>query len=278
MANFDVFQMMTRRWALGDNSELHNVRVIDIVAGPGLYETLTVEREGATRPVVGGGRWNAEYSPRCIGKVGYLVGVTRTGLDADMPAGACYFREYPDQSLRRVPEFDDLNPPRDPHGRIVATIGWRCDLQPDGFRAPPGLIPGATGNFVADRTEAVTVRVPPEFARECLAVQRSVEAVLQGFMADAAGIMNYVARPRADGYSSHGSDERMYAENWLDRAYGMDRVDLDVVDAAEEEQAERQSQRDEFAEYLDDFLEAGGNADELIAAVAALVEQRRAGE
>ena len=44
--------------------------------------------------------------------------------------------------------------------------------------------------------------------------------MLRGFIADVCGLMNYVKLPREDGYSSHGSDERDYAEQWFDRAYG----------------------------------------------------------
>lgn len=274
---FDVFQVFPKRWAMGDRAELHNVRVVDVVPGPGIYETLTVERDGATRPMVSGGRWNAEFSPRMIGKAGHLVAATPMPGD-DMPAGACYFREYMDQSLRRVPELDDLSAQRGSDGRVPLVVGWRCDAKPQGFRAPLGLIPGANGDFIPDETEAVTVRVPPEFVRECRAVGRSAAEVLRGFIGDLAGTANYFASPRADGYCSNGSDERMYAENWLDRAYGMDRVDLDALDAAEEQRQEQQDLRDELGGLMDDFVDAGGSADDLLAAVAVLVDKQRGQE
>jgi len=276
MMNLDVFAALQNPSPFAFKVELHNVRLMDVVPGSNQYETLMVEYQGGTRKIAGGSRWT-EFSGREVGKVGYLVQASPSIHD-DMPAGACYFRAYIDQSLRRVPELDDLNPDRDPHGRVVETIGWQCEARPDGFRAPPGLIPGESGNFVTDQTEAVTVRVPPEFARECLSVQRSVEAILQGFMADAAGIMNYIVRPRADGYSSNGSDERMYATNWLDRAYGMDRVNLDVLDAAAEERADQELQREDMAGFLDDFVSYGGKADDLLKAVAALVDRQKEAE
>jgi len=47
--------------------------------------------------------------------------------------------------------------------------------------------------------------------------------VLRGFIADAASLNNYMAEPRADGYSSNGSDERMLAYDYIERAYGMRR-------------------------------------------------------
>lgn len=129
-----------------------------------------------------------------------------------MPVGACYFRVYLDQSLRRIPELDNLQGRRDPDGRVLGTVGWWRESKPDGFLAPVGLIPGEHGSFIWDETIAVTIRVPPEFVRECRAVQRSPEEVLKGFVADLAGISNYVSHPRSDRFCNNGSDERMFAE------------------------------------------------------------------
>ncbi|WP_223930214.1 hypothetical protein, partial [Aeromonas caviae] len=82
-------------------------------------------------------------------------------------AGACYFRDYIDQSLQRVPELDSHDRATSDDGRALEVIGWRCDARPHGFRAPVGIIPGEAGRFVPDETVAVTLRVPPEFVREC---------------------------------------------------------------------------------------------------------------
>ena len=43
------------------------------------------------------------------------------------------------------------------------------------------------------------------------------EIVLRGFIADLTGIMNFVSSPRADGYSSNGSDERDMARAYYER-------------------------------------------------------------
>lgn len=43
------------------------------------------------------------------------------------------------------------------------------------------------------------------------------EIVLRGFIADLASIMNWAASPRADGYSSNGSDERDMAQAYYER-------------------------------------------------------------
>lgn len=189
-----------------------------------------------------------------------------------MPAGACSFREYVDQSLRRIPELDSYT--RIANGRALSAIGWSCDKRPEGFRAPAGIIPGENGAFVPDETEEVVVRVPPEFIRECRRVQMSAEQVLVSFIGDLAGINNFVSCPRADGYGSNGSDERMLADNWLDRAHGMNAIDLDALDQQDEENEEKQFLRDDFVELLDDYEQAGGDPNEFYSTVKALVEQR----
>ncbi|MCG7877237.1 MAG: hypothetical protein N0C90_13015 [Candidatus Thiodiazotropha endolucinida] len=67
----------------------------------------------------------------------------------------------------------------------------------------------------------VTIELPDEFVDLCKDDETSAEDVLRGFIADLCGIMNYANNPRADGYSSNGSDERMMARDYYDRAgYG----------------------------------------------------------
>ncbi|CAH2783301.1 MAG: hypothetical protein CBARDCOR_3603 [uncultured Caballeronia sp.] len=67
----------------------------------GGHELLTIEHAGnTTRELVGGGAWSEEYSRRSVGKFGYIVPAQPFGRE--LPAGACYFRDYIDQSLRRV--------------------------------------------------------------------------------------------------------------------------------------------------------------------------------
>ena len=140
--------------------------------------------------------------------------------------------------------------------------------------APADLFPGEAGRFVPDETVAVTLRVPPEFVRECRRVQMTPQELLRSFAGDLAGIQNFVACPRADGYGSNGSDEREYADAWLHRAHAMNAIDLDEQDAREAEAEEKQFQRDDFAALLDDFESYGGKADDLFAAVQALVDKQ----
>ncbi|MCS0585436.1 hypothetical protein NX784_28035 [Massilia pinisoli] len=270
---FDAFAALETPKYVAMHVELHNVRLLDVVPGTDIYQTLTIEYQGETRTVVGGGQWSDERSRRDVGKVGYLVRAASISTAA-MPAGACYFRPYLDQSLRRVPELDDLRGRRDPNGRVVETVGWWCESKPRGFLAPANLVPGENGRFIPDETIAITVRIPPEFVRECRAVQRSPEEVLHGFVGDLAGISNYVSKPRADKFGSNGSDERRYAEQWLDRAYGMDRADVDALEADDAERAERQCDYDDLAALLDDYVSAGGTPSELLNAVERLVASR----
>jgi hypothetical protein len=270
---FDAFAALQYPSYIAMHVVLHNVRLLDVAPGPGIYQTLTIEYRGETRTVAGGGRWSDEWSRRDVGKVGYLVRATSISSE-DMPAGACYFHHYFDQSLRRVPELDDLRDRRDPNGRVLETVGWWCESKPDGFLAPAGLIPGDEGRFISDETIAITIRVPPEFARVCRSVQRSPEEVLHGFVADLADISNYVSHPRADGFCSNGSDERMYAEQWLDRAYGMDRVDVYALEADDAERIERQCDYDDLAALLDEYVAVGGAAGDVLKNVQSLVEAK----
>lgn len=268
---FEAFAALCTPSYIATSVELHNVRLLEVAPGPDIYQTLTVEYQGEIRTVVGGGRWNNEWSQHDVGKVGYLVRATTMSSGAP-PAGACFFRPYFDQSLRRVPELDNLQSRHDSNGRILETVGWWCESRPDGFLAPANLIPGENGRFIPDETIAITVRVPPEFVRACRTVRRSAEEVLHGFVADLADISNYVSRPRADKFCSNGSDERMYAEQWLDRAYGMDRVDVCALEADDAERIERQSDCDELAALLDDYVASGGTACDLLKVVARLVK------
>lgn len=67
------------------------------------------------------------------------------------------------------------------------------------------------------RKHTVTIELPPEFIRLCKHDGVKPEVVLRGFIADLCGIMNWAHNPRADGYSSNGSDERDLAERYYDR-------------------------------------------------------------
>lgn len=67
------------------------------------------------------------------------------------------------------------------------------------------------------RKHRLTLELPPEFVELCAADGVTPETVLRGFIADLAGIMNWQASPRADGYGSNGSDERSYAQAYYDR-------------------------------------------------------------
>jgi hypothetical protein len=71
------------------------------------------------------------------------------------------------------------------------------------------------------RPVRVTLTLPEEFVILCANHHTSPEIVLRGFIADVSGIINWAANPRADGYSSNGSDERDLAFAYFDRCgYG----------------------------------------------------------
>ena len=67
------------------------------------------------------------------------------------------------------------------------------------------------------RKNKLTLELPPEFIELCAADGVTPQTVLRGFIADLAGIMNWAANPRTDGYSSNGSDERMMARDYYER-------------------------------------------------------------
>ena len=63
----------------------------------------------------------------------------------------------------------------------------------------------------------ISLWLPDEFLDVCAADGVEPVTVLRGFIADLAEIMNWAAAPRADGYSSNGSDERSYARAYYER-------------------------------------------------------------
>ena len=63
----------------------------------------------------------------------------------------------------------------------------------------------------------ITLELPPEFIALCKGDNVPPEVVLRGFIADLAEIMNWASAPRADGYSSNGSDERRMAREYYER-------------------------------------------------------------
>ena len=262
---FDPLKALTDRWSA--ITAIHNVLLVDVQPDGSGFERLVMEYQGERRELQGGGRWSEQWSRRDVGRHGHLVPVKPFPEAVQPPPdGACYFRAYVEPSLRRVPEFDD--------GK--GNLGWRCDgAWANGFLAPAHIVPGEGGRYIPDQTEKVTVRVPPEFVRECRRVQMSPQALLEGFIGDAAGIQNYVNCPRADGFGSNGSDERDMAEAWIQRAYGMNAVDLDELDAQKEEAEQREMEREDFGGLLEEFVDYGGQADELFKAVQALVDQQR---
>lgn len=140
-----------------------------------------------------------------------LRGVLTVKADGDF-----LFWAYPDQSLRRWPEQDI---PANPIKGQAEAWSWRIDRCDDRITVKPGFIPGVGGQYIEDQTEKVEIDVPPEFRELCETRGVTVEQALRGFIADVCGLQSYVITPREDGYSSNGSDERMYAEQWFERAY-----------------------------------------------------------
>lgn len=142
--------------------------------------------------------------------------VGEIGVLTYRPGGECWFHAYPDQRLRRAPDADIQG---DPVTGIRPYWGWRIEGNDESFLGPPHFVPGRDGRFIEAVTEDTTIAVPSEFIDMCAERGLEPEEVLRGFIADVCALQNYLDMPRADGYSSNGSDERMLAEQWFDRAY-----------------------------------------------------------
>ncbi|EOA3865784.1 hypothetical protein ACH068_001551 [Shigella flexneri] len=210
-----------------------DARLLDIVADPEQHgsDRLLFEYQGNTfeKPTFTGSAERAAKAKAEGGKplaeVGQIGVIMNADPGSDFPMYR--FQPYMDQSLRRAFEldvFEHVAPVGSPRYN-AERIGWRNAACIDGFLAPAGIIPGENGRFIEDTTEGVELDVPREFFELCAQFKRTPEEVLRGFIADAAGLMNYFREPRADGYSSNGSDERDMAYSYIERAYGMFRED-----------------------------------------------------
>lgn len=243
-------------------SKIHNVRLIDARESEG--GTLMVfECDGATHELLSAWPWGGMFSDS--GKIGYL----HKGYGN--PGNFILFTSYLDQSLRRAPQYDSAaaNP------SLKLTTGWVCDAKPGGFRAPQGIIPGEGGRFISDETVPVTVRVPQELLRLCSRVQGMCpERLIEGFLADLLGLQSALACPRADGFCSNGSDERMLAQQWFDRTYGMITTDEGEFEDHLQEQQEQEYEDQDLLELLHEFKRHGGSAETMLSAAQTMLDQQ----
>ncbi|UXF78764.1 hypothetical protein K7573_21020 (plasmid) [Stenotrophomonas maltophilia] len=205
-----------------------------------------------------------------VGSIGYLVAAKHHG--SVFSGRKVFFYPYIDQTLRREPLIDGAE-----------GLGWTCDNRHFPFIAPHHIVPGSSGQFVPDATTPVTIHVPSEFVEICAQFQQSPDSVLRAFIADSAGLMNFFNCPRADGYSSNGSDERDLAEQYLERTFAHLRLEPEEQfrrERQQEEAEEREGVASDLAAALDDYVDAGGDANALISQVEAIVlaQQKKAQE
>lgn len=201
-------------------TQYFDARLIEI----GADGALVVEYQGTTLRLAGFPRSDNSTDSFYASNIGQ-IGVATFVSGTERSPAFYRFSPYADQTMRRAFELDVFERPGAPgyglDGHNDLAVGWRSDSQPEGFLAPNGIVPGKNGAFIEDQTENVTIGIPREFIDLCAEVGQQPETVLRGFIADACGLNNYVAFPRADGYSSNGSDERMQAHAYIERAYGM---------------------------------------------------------
>jgi hypothetical protein len=119
------------------------------------------------------------------------------------------FHSYVDQRLRRAPELDD---PSQQHW------GWRIGERR--FFVRSGLLPGQNGEVVRRDTEQLVLDLPREYLNYCGDRGLTPAAVLRAFIADLCELFNWKASPREDGYSTNGSEERLFAEAYFQSCFG----------------------------------------------------------
>lgn len=256
----------------GEPVAFHNAMLQAVEPGPNDGVRLTLEIDGQRIAVRVLGQFDTGHTEHLkseVGKVGCAVRASEfiDGQGVVPCRDAVFFRPYLDQSLRRRPEIDRA-PDRRTH-RNEGTIGWSCDAR-GLFLAPLGIIPGEHGRYIPDATEPLTLFVPPEFNAVCEDVGLSAEQVLRGFIADAAGLHSLMMNPRADGYSSNGSDERDHAESYIERAWGHRREEAERWKQYRED---AQESEDAFGEAFDRIRDLAAEHDIAPDALAALVEQ-----
>ena len=127
------------------------------------------------------------------------------------------FDPYPDPTLRRAFDLDDYDYQNVHHN--TNCIGWRNAKNPDGFVAPRGVIPGEQGQFVSDTTEIWPMAIPFEFVELATRLKTDPVTILKSFIADACQLHSTPELPRADGFSSHGSDAERRARDYLRAAF-----------------------------------------------------------
>jgi hypothetical protein len=121
------------------------------------------------------------------------------------------FRAYPDQRLRRLDALDDAD---------AGVWAWTFTDTSRVVLVKAGVIPGQNGAVVSEETHALNLDVPHEFVQLCARFKLLPASVLRDFIADLCALQNPASRPREDGYGSSGSDERLLAHAYFERAYG----------------------------------------------------------
>ena len=131
------------------------------------------------------------------------------------------FRAYPDQRLRRLDALDEAE---------ADAWAWTFTNSSRVVLVKAGVIPGQNGAVVSEETHALNLDVPQEFVQFCARFELHPASVLRGFVADLCALQNPVSHPREDGYGSNGSDERLLAQAYFERAYGWREMSNDPID------------------------------------------------
>jgi hypothetical protein len=184
------------RNAHGETAEPLVLYDVELVRIDRTKRTLTFRHEGCALVIC-----PCDVSRWLAGAVGRLT------LRAD---GEVSFLIYADPRLRRAPDFDQYE---------AGLWGWR--LGEYHFCVRAGVIPGVNGAVIAEDVEPLQLAIPREFLDLCVRFRVTPENALRAFIADVCCLQSAVLRPREDGFSSLGSEEREYARAYWLRAHGL---------------------------------------------------------
>ena len=165
---------------------------------------------------------NAQHCEKRLNTSGTgLIGLARLirkkTQGGNRPRAFYRFDAYIDQSLRRAFELDDYEFIDSDYN--INCIGWRNEKSPDGFLAPRGVIPGEGGRFVSDSTARHAVAIPFEFIELATRMKTDPVSILKLFIADACHLQSTPELPRADGFSSRGTESSRKAHDHLRQAW-----------------------------------------------------------
>lgn len=182
-------------------SQSHNCILRECIEGAS-PPSFIVEIDGELTSI------NGHAEADCVGKIGQLLRHSIKGQ------ATIVFKPYVDQTLRRRPALDFYSM------QYGAELGWQCAAKPNGFTAPPKVVPGQDGAFIRIQQETVFAEMPEELIALAKAYRTEPDALLRAFAADLCAIANDPENPRSDALSNNGHTAIRLAADWMKTAFG----------------------------------------------------------